>query len=394
MGSENPTPEERLEAFYRQKVVHDRDYLGFNTVYSHTAPVGMNVVPYIPRARTVNIEYWRTHKLRKRNPPWREENYLDVFSEDFEEAVRITARQMMTPDRVEDPWLLAWILTDVPMLVPYESRPFPPGFYHKPLPGTTTWPVHLRNLGGEAPAKQVYVGLMKQRYSDSIKNFNSSYNTDFDSWEALADSENWRRDIDINGNINEERDNHAFLLKILDRAWGTQVHILREADPNHMIWGDTLNLNSPLPDDIIEIYAKHFPVIVFQFYGANWEDHQRILDRLKRLTGKQLFSADSNWSVPQPPEMPDPLGPQCANYAVAAERFAEVYQQAFARPDFIGWGWCGWMDQWESAEPVKQHGGLQDAFGNWHQPLADRMAKFGKEMYDVTTKPPPLRLRR
>jgi len=55
--------------------------------------------------------------------------------------------------------------------------------------------------------------------------------------------------------------------------------------------------------------------------------------------------------------------------SLAAYRYFES-----ARPDFIGWGWCGWMDQWESAEPVKQHDGLQDAFGNWHQPLADRMA--------------------
>lgn len=83
--------------------------------------------------------------------------------------------------------------------------------------------------------------------------------------------------------------------------------------------------------------------------------------------------------------MPDTLGPQCANYSVAADRMDEVYRAAYARPDFLGWGWCGWMDQWESAEPIKQHGGLQDAFGNWHQPLADRMAKFGREIYQIAT---------
>jgi len=66
---ENPNPSARLEAFYRNKVASDRDYLGFNTVYSHSAPVGMNIVPSIPRARTLNIEYWRTHSLRKQNPP-------------------------------------------------------------------------------------------------------------------------------------------------------------------------------------------------------------------------------------------------------------------------------------------------------------------------------------
>jgi len=375
---------EREEAFYKRKVAEDRAYLGFNVVYSHTAPVGMDVVPYMPRARTLNIEYWRTHNLNPRNVGWQESNFLDVFSSAFEDAVRKTAETMMTPERRNDPWLVAWLLTDSPVLVPYEARPFPAGFYHKPLPGTITWPVRLRNLGATDPGKQAYVSLMKERYSNKVEDFNAAYNTAFTSWDALALARDWRPVLDERGNVHEERDNHAFLLKILDRAWGTQARILSEADPNHMVWGDTLNLNSPIPDDVLRLYAKHFPVIVYQFYGATIEDHLLIMDRLRKVVGDvPVFSADSSWSVPQPPEMPDTLGPQCANYSVAADRMDEVYRAAYARPDFLGWGWCGWMDQWESAEPIKQHGGLQDAFGNWHQPLADRMAKFGREIYQI-----------
>ena len=134
-----------------------------------------------------------------------------------------------------------------------------------------------------------------------------------------------------------------------------------------------------------EVYAKHFPVIVYQYYGANWDEHEQVINRLSRLTGKPVFSADSSWSVPQPPHMPDPLGNQCASYEVAADRMEEVYSAAYARPDFIGWGWCGMMDNWAVSEPVKQHGGIQDVFGNWHQPLADRRAQFSKEMYEIAT---------
>ena len=99
-----------------------------------------------------------------------------------------------------------------------------------------------------------------------------------------------------------------------------------------------------------------------------------------------MFSADSCWSVPDPPRMPDPLGPQCADHAVAARRMEQVFRSAFARPDFLGWGWCGWMDQRESVEPYMQHAGLQDAHGKWRQPLADAYAAFGKELYEVATK--------
>ena len=375
--------EERITTFYQKKVVKDAEYLGFNTLYSHSVPLGMNVIPYIPRAQTIFHEYWRTHSLVQHRPKWSEDNFVDVYSDSFVESVKATGQKMVDQKRDKDPWILAWGLTDVPILVPYEARPFPPGFYHKPLPGTTTWPVRLRNLGADAPGKQAYVALMRQRYKNRIEDFNTTYNTAFDSWDALAEAEDWRNVIDINGNIREERDNHAFLMDILDKAWGTQARVLKEYLPNHMIWGDTLNLNSPLPDELIQVYAKHFPVIVYQFYGATWEDHRLVMDRLRKLTGKPVFSADSSWAVPQPPHMPDPLGPQCANYSVAADRFEEVFYAAFKRSDFIGWGWCGMMDNWASSEPVKQHGGMQDVFGKWHQPLADRRAKFGKELYEV-----------
>lgn len=72
--------------------------------------------------------------------------------------------------------------------------------------------------------------------------------------------------------IHEERDNHAFLLQIFDKAWGTQVEVIRKHDPNHLILGDTLNLNEPISDDIIRVYAKHFPVIVCQYYRTHSEN--------------------------------------------------------------------------------------------------------------------------
>ncbi len=377
--AENAGRSERLRAFYRRKVARDRGYLGFNCLYSHNPPAGIDVCPYIPRARTLEIEYWRT-----RTDAFREENFLDVFTKYFVGRCKETARRMADAGRVEDPWVLAHALTDSPVLTPAEARPFGPGFYHKPLPGTTTWPVRLRNLGARAAGKRAYVSLMRKRYGNDIAEFNGAYNTALGSWDALAAAEKWRLRADTSGNIHEERDNHAFLLEILDKAWGAQVRALRSRDPNHLIFGDTLNLNSPLDDDIIQLYAKHFPVVVYQYYGATRQDHILVMDRLRRLTGGMpVFCADSNWSVRRPPHMPDPLGPQCASYEIAAERLSEAYRAAFARPDFLGWGWCGWMDQWESVEPYKQHGGLQDAFGNWHQPLAGAFREFGKQMYAV-----------
>lgn len=374
--------ESKQRAFYRKKLAEDREYLGFNCLYSHQAPAGLEIFPYIPRTRTVAIEYWRT-----RLASFREDNFLDVFSTDFVSSCSGAARAMARAGRANDPWVVAHALTDCPVLVPEEARARGPGFYHKPLPGTTTWPVRLRNLPAEAPGKGAYVNLMHERYGADIARFNAAYNTAFGSWDALSRTADWRPRPDPSGNANEERDSLAFLLRILDKAWGTQVRAIRTQDPNHLVFGDTLNLNSPLPDEVVRLYTKHFPVIVYQYYGATWEDHRRVLDRLRLVgRGMPVFSADSCWSVPDPPRMPDTLGPQCANYAVAARRMEEVFRSAFARSDFLGWGWCGWMDQWVSVEPYMQHAGLQDPYGNWHQPLADTYAAFGGELYEVSTK--------
>jgi hypothetical protein len=92
--------------------------------------------------------------------------------------------------------------------------------------------------------------------------------------------------------------------------------------------------------------------------------HEAVLDRFRCVAPeKPMFSADSSWGVAYPPQMPEPLGPQCVNEEVRARRFKEVYHAAFSPRDFIGWGWRGWMDKWAIAEPDMQHGGLQDAFG-------------------------------
>jgi hypothetical protein len=150
--------------------------------------------------------------------------------------------------------------------------------------------------------------------------------------------------------------------------------------------GDTLNLNAPIPDEVIALYARHFPVITYQYYGATKEDHMAVIERLHRIApDRPLFSADTSWSVPDPETMPDTLGPQCANHAIRAERIREVFRATFSHPAFVGWGWCGWMDNWESAEPYMQHAGLQDAFGEWHQPAAQAYREIAIEIYRIAT---------
>jgi hypothetical protein len=82
--------------------------------------------------------------------------------------------------------------------------------------------------------------------------------------------------------------------------------------------------------------------------------------------------------------MPDPLGPHCANQVERVECFQVTMVNGFARPDFHGWDWCGWMDQWAALRPGKQHSGLQDPFSAFY-PIQKAMIEFSRKMYDVAT---------
>jgi hypothetical protein len=282
--------------------------------------------------------------------------------------------------RKDDPYLLGWHFTDSPILTDYEAMPMPAGYYHKPLPGTVTYPQRLRNLGAKSPGKRAYVDLMRQRYPD-IQAFNHAYCTDFATFEDLLAARDWKPLNDTLGNRREEADNRAFLLSILDRAYSVQIGAVREYDRNHLIFGDRLNCNAPLDDQVIGLFGKHFDLLSFQFYGT-WEDFSPLMERLYDVSGRPLHSADSSFAVANE-DMPNPLGIVCANQQIRAEQFKECYHNSFALPYFVGWGWCGWVDAWPSQEPHMQHSGVQDAFGRYDQPIVDEMRRFSDQMYQI-----------
>jgi hypothetical protein len=81
--------------------------------------------------------------------------------------------------------------------------------------------------------------------------------------------------------------------------------------------------------------------------------------------------------------MPEPYGPHCIDLEYRAELFNETFNTLFARPDYIGWHWCGWMDSWKDNQDHKQHSGLQTPHGDWHEPMLSAMQDFSANMYKI-----------
>jgi len=66
----------------------------------------------------------------------------------------------------------------------------------------------------------------------------------------------------------------------------------------------------------------------------------------------------------------------------------EFCDRMFARNDFVGWTVCGWVDTRNTMarKQHKQHSGVQDAFGNYHEPLRETLSDFSRRMYRVASR--------
>jgi hypothetical protein len=224
---------------------------------------------------------------------------------------------------------------------------------------------------------------MHERYAGDIGRFNRTYGSALASFEALERAAGWRLSVDPS-NRAETADNMAFLERVVDRYYTVAVRAIRRHDPNHLIVGDKLNGNTDAPDAIVKLAARHMDLIFYQMYGY-WEEQKPLLDRWSRLAGKPLFNGDSSYSVPYD-QMPDPYGPHCRDQEERAQRAWEFGANAFARPDFVGWSWCGWMDGLKTQQKDKQHSGLQDPWGRYYKPVTDALRRVSGNMYEMARK--------
>ena len=367
-GVDDPQSREFVAAF-AARAMSDLKKFGMNTLGCHAIKpdFGNITVPYIQGLFFVRSAYWLV-----RGP----ESFLDVFSDAFVQRCENQAGRVVAA-RKDDPFLMGYTFTNVPILTDEDAKPHGIVPWGRAQPAMPTWPRSLRNLGASAPGKQTYVALMRKRHA-SIERFNRLYNTSFGSFETLAAAERWSPFV-RSDSIDDAADNHAFLLEILERYYQVASAAVRKLDTNHMIFGDPLNANTPPPDDVVELMGRHCDLIDYQFYGE-FDDHVDLMGRWPRLTGKPLLHGDSCFSVPSE-KMPEPVGVHRSSHPELADTFWDFATRTIARPELLGWHWCGYMDSWKSFRPEQQHPGLQDPFGRYHHPMPETMARFGSEIY-------------
>lgn len=352
---------------------------GFNTVGVHNSLQTINnprpAIPYMQPIHFMNIPHWRS------DVP--DSNFKDMFSTEYALHCDGMAKEIAAANR-DDPYLLGYAMTDCPLFTEEDCRERTDTIGGARRGSRIGFPRKFRNLGEAAPAKQVYVKTMQQIYEGKISKFNKTYSTRFKSFDELASAVDWRKHTELS-NGNETRDNVEFLKVCVDKYYQVSRDAIRRYDDNHMFLGDKIHANTDSMDTVLPATHKYTDIVMYQMY-ARFEVQEPGLERWARITDKPFLNGDSAFTMVTD-DMPRPYGPIADNLEQRAEWTREFMEKAFARPDFVGWHYCGLIDatQKHPRKQDRQHSGLIDQYGNPYPLLQSYIKEFTNEMYQIAT---------
>ncbi|MEM1295011.1 MAG: hypothetical protein AAGH89_06570 [Verrucomicrobiota bacterium] len=354
------------------------DY-GFNSAGVHNSLQIINApkpaIPYMQPIKFVETPHW------KGDIP--DENFVDIFSQEFAIHCDKLAKQFAAPLK-DDPYLLGYSMTDCTMFTEEDLRERTDVIGGARRASRIGWPRRLRNLGAEAPGKQAYVKTVKDLYRGRIDAFNVTYGTSFESFDALASAENWRPHTELS-NANETRDNVVFVQACVAKYYETARGAIRRYDPNHLFMGDKINANTDSVDTVFSVTSKYTDVLMYQMY-ARYEVQAPGLDRWTRIADMPMINGDSAFTMITD-TMPRPYGPVADNLRQRVEWTDEFFRSAFARPEFVGWHYCGLVNATNliARKQARQHSGLVDIYGRPYPELKKAIAKCASELYEIGT---------
>ena len=353
-----------------------REY-GFNTVGVHNTLQVLNapraVMPYVQPIAFVEIPHWKTEIP--------DDNFVDVFADEFERHCDRLAMQLALPIK-DDPFLLGYAMTDCPLFTEEDCRERPDVIGGARREGRVGWPRRLRNLPAVAAGKQAYVATVRDLYGGKIGDFNTTYGTTFDSFDALERAKQWRQQTDLS-NASETRDNIEFLKRVVFKYYQTAHEAIRRYDPSHLFFGDKINANTDALDTVLPVTSQFTDVVFYQMY-ARYEVQRPGLDRWSQRVGMPFVNGDSAYTMITD-DMPRPYGPVADNLAQRIEWTEEFFRSAFARPEFVGWHYCGLIDA-NNRIPSKldrQHSGLMNGFGEPYAGIKEALRECVDSMYEI-----------
>lgn len=342
--------------------------------------VGANTLGYhneekIIQERTPTLPYIKIYRPLKISLHQRAQakDYVDVFSPTFKEICKRTAQKQIAP-YADDTLIVGIAMADVPILT--EGAAYQARRRHIP-----TWAMALRNLPASALGKQAYTALMQTRYA-SIQAFNEVYDSDFQSWDILLKTENWRAQTDYR-NRQEVEDNNAFNMQCMHEYYRTALDAIRAVDKHHLFLGDKLNalMRDPKELDMMVNVAKDYvDVLLYQYFGKG--KHQKsIQNRIAKVAKLPILNGDGGFGAHGDPNMPMPQRPAASNQRQRALWLYDYARDAYSHPNFVGWYLCGVIDSWGTSPVGRQKPGIMNPLGEPHTDVIESLHKISTELY-------------
>lgn len=377
LGIEDLNNNSQFYPAIKKWLIRTCDDYGFNTLGVHNSLSMTNtpqpILPYVQPIKFVDTPHWKSEVP--------DDNFLDVFSPEFATRCDQLAKETAAPLK-EDPYLLGYSMTDCTLFTEEDLRERTDVIGGARRESRIGWPRRLRNLGPEAPGKQAYVKAMKELYHEQIDSFNAIYGTRFDNFDALASAADWRPHTDLS-NANETRDNVVFLQACVDAYYRNAKEAIARHDPHHLFFGDKLNANTDSLDTVYSVTSKYTDVLLYQMY-ARYEVQEPGLDRWKRVADLPVINGDSAFTMVTD-TMPRPYGPVADDLDQRVEWTEEFFRKAFARPEFVGWHYCGLVDATNRIPRKKdrQHSGLLDSYGKPYTNLEKTLKACANDLYQI-----------
>ena len=381
-GIENISDNQQFLPALRNWVIENCREYGFNSLGVHNDLSVLNnpkpAIPYIQPFMVLSIPHWHSEIT--------DDKFLDVFAPEFETTCEELASQLCASLR-NDPYLLGYCMNDCPLFTEEDIRERTDVIGGKRRARRSMgFPRRLRNLGAEAPGKQAYVRLMRKLYAGSIDQFNKTYGTSFDTFDALLSAVDWRLETELS-NANETRDNTEFLLTVVDRYYKCASEAIRRHDPNHLFIGDKLNANTDCVDTVLKTTSRYTDILFYQYYST-YEVQRFAMDRWSKILDQPMINGDSAYTQVTD-SMPHPFGPIATSVKERIEWTNTFFRKAFARPDFVGWHYCGWVDA-DNNMPMpdrkyRQHSGMIDTYGIPYPGVKEKINGCVKQMYQIAT---------
>ena len=117
---------------------------------------------------------------------------------------------------------------------------------------------------------------------------------------------------------------------------------------------------------------------------ARYEVQKPGLDRWSQRVDMPFVNGDSAFTMITD-DMPRPFGPVADSLEQRIEWTEEFFRNAFARPEFVGWHYCGLIDA-DNRMPHKvyrQHSGLMNGSGEPYGTLKDTLRGCSDSMYQI-----------